>query len=282
MKEPPRNFVETMRAVLERGGDTTDALTALRDAGASMIDSIKVVMEVQGASLGDAKWVVEDSPAWRDGFEARQDWRDRIVEELASADSASESSPPRSESPVLDSMESLAKLLDIAGPALGTPLDSDQIAMCPELLRPLFRKRNGFVAFEQALLVLPSGTGAGALESWNDPFGWISSYGGLADGLTFFAMDVFGGQFAVSDGIVRFDPETAEREPFAPDIESWARAVLDKYEVLTGHALAHEWQMINGPIPSGWRLVPRQPFVLGGDFEVANLASMPASEAMST
>ena len=95
-------------------------------------------------------------------------------------------------------MRSLAQLLEIASPPLGPPLDQVRVGRLPAQLRPLLGTTNGFFAFEQALLVLPSGVGDVALESWNDPAGWIASYEGLADGMTFFAMDLFGGQFGIS------------------------------------------------------------------------------------
>lgn len=40
------------------------------------------------------------------------------------------------------------------------------------------------------------------------------------------------------------------------------------------------WQEANGPLPAGSRLVPKQPFVLGGPFERDNLYVGDAVEAM--
>ena len=38
--------------------------------------------------------------------------------------------------------------------------------------------------------------------------------------------------------------------------------------------------MKHGPIPTGKRLIPARLFVLGGEFEVANLAAVDAIQAM--
>jgi hypothetical protein len=75
-----------MKDVLARGGTTEDALTALRVAGACIFDSVKVVMDVQGISLGEATWGVDGSRAWADGQRDRQALRDRLVEMVAELD----------------------------------------------------------------------------------------------------------------------------------------------------------------------------------------------------
>ena len=131
--------------------------------------------------------------------------------------------------------------------------------------------------------MLPSGPHSYSVEAWNDPSTWKSSYGDLADGLTFFAMDVFGGGFAVdADGMVSFDPETGDRQRLGRDIEAWSQQILERYDYLTGHSLAHDWQVANGALEFGERLMPRQLFVLGGPFAVENLISIEAAESLRT
>jgi len=116
---------------------------------------------------------------------------------------------------------------------------------------------------------------------WNSPGLWRFEYQSLTDGCFFFAEDVFGGQFCIADGEVHtFDPETAVKESIADSIEGWAAELLARYRVLTGHPLAREWQARNGAIPAFKRLVPKQPFVCGGEFEVENLYAADAVEAM--
>jgi len=146
----------------------------------------------------------------------------------------------------------------------------------------LLQTRNGFYAFENSLHVFPSGgQDAHTLERWNAQTLWISHYRDLTNGCIFFAEDVFGGQFAVkSDAVHSFDPETGETEWLAADVEGWARAILDDYEVLTGHPLAHAWQERYGALVPGQRLLPKTPFVAGGAFKLANLYAADAVQGM--
>ena len=148
-------------------------------------------------------------------------------------------------------------------------------------LGEMLGKLNGFIAFESSLVVRGVGDEAGDLDGWNAPKGWRSSFEDLADGLYFFAEDIFGVQFAIErQAVVIFDPETGHRRPFASSIEDWADQLLDDYKFLTGYPLAHEWQQQHGQIPWGTRLIPLQPFVAGGDFDLSNLRATNDVEGM--
>ncbi len=143
---------------------------------------------------------------------------------------------------------------------------------------------NGFYAFESALHVYPSTATASELgvAKWNEPELWRETFDALGDGWCCFAEDAFGGQFAIGpNGVVGLlDPEIGLIEHLAADIEAWAKRVLDDYTVLTGWPLAHEWQVANGPLRPGRRLIPKVPFVLGGDFSSDNLYDADAVSAM--
>lgn len=184
---------------------------------------------------------------------------------------------------------SIAKITAVGGSPLARPLKKYGSGLIPvyELeksgLMRLLELKNGFYAFEGALHVRPLATpqDEGSLEVWNASAGWRSDYDGLADGCLFFAEDVFGSQFCVYEGgVATFDPETGEKAPLADDAEGWARKILDDYDVLTGYALAHEWQAKHGAIPRGQRLVPKIPFVLGGEFTIDNLFLLDDARAM--
>jgi hypothetical protein len=183
----------------------------------------------------------------------------------------------------------VTKLAAIGGPPLGGPpgdIMSDLLS--PQELHKsglvkLLAQKNGFYAFEGALHVFPARADAGemGIELWNSASSWRDEYHGLADGCFFFAEDVFGGQFCLYDGAVAsFDPETGEKSFLAADVQGWVRKILDEYEVLTGQPLAHQWQRRHGPIPHGQRLVPKIPFVLGGEFSIDNLFVLDAVRAM--
>lgn len=119
------------------------------------------------------------------------------------------------------------------------------------------------------------------LRRWNDDHLWRSGYGDLAEGHLFFAEDIFGCQFAIkNETVFSFDPETGESVALAETLEGWAAALLEDYEVNTGYPLAHDWQLHNGPLSDGTRLVPKRPFVLGGEFSVENLYALDSVKGM--
>lgn len=167
-------------------------------------------------------------------------------------------------------------------PALGNQLCSLAGLFVDDLLRML-GERNGFYALESALHVFPSHSNLQeiGLGKWNDSGLWRNEYKGMADGCLFFAEDVFGGQFCIKDGKVHvFEPETGVLEYLANDIEGWAEAIVSNFEVLTGYSLAHQWQSLHGHIPANKRLLPRIPFIAGGEFTLDNLYLADSVEGM--
>jgi outer membrane protein assembly factor BamB len=184
--------------------------------------------------------------------------------------------------------EATHQLLSVAGPALGPSLDPEagsETQRIPSPLRALLSLRNGFYAFESALHVFATGVEVapveGSVEDWNAPALWRDGYGPMAEGHFFFAEDLFGGQFSLKDGhVYSFDPETGTPEWLADDILGWTARILDDYEVLTGYPLAHAWQSLHGRLVPGQRLMPKQPFVLGGEFTVENLYALDAVDGM--
>ena len=175
----------------------------------------------------------------------------------------------------------LDQLLGIASPPIAEI--SDVSAIPPELSE-LARRRNGFYAFESSLHVFPCGPGPAevmTLEAWNEDDLWKSTYKGMTDGLYFFAEDIFGGQFALGkDGIISFEPETGESRVISADLNSWASEIMSNYSVLVGWPIARDWQRVNGPIRPGQRLVPKKPFVLGGEYAINNLYALAATASM--
>jgi hypothetical protein len=51
--------------------------------------------------------------------------------------------------------------------------------------------------------------------------------------------------------------------------------------LFTGYPLGHAGQAIFGQLPAGQRLIPKTPFVLGGQFRVDNLIALEAVEGMN-
>ncbi len=171
--------------------------------------------------------------------------------------------------------------------ASGGPLGPDRQAAdgVPAELIPLLDRSNGFYAFESALHVYPSRSavaGRVTLSEWNVPAAWRESYRDLVDrSAYFFAEDIFGNQFALIEGnFVGFEPETGEIEILAASAQEWAAVIVADWRQLTGFVTAHDWQSAHGALAEGYRLLPRQPFVLGGEFSVDNLQPVPAAAGM--
>lgn len=177
-------------------------------------------------------------------------------------------------------------LLSAMGPPIGPPIGAEVdlgSARGNELVASILTQTNGFYGFESALHVFPFAAHAGnhGIDSWNAPDLWRNHYGGITDGFLFFAEDIFGGQFGIKDEVVcSFDPETGESSEVARSIDEWAGKLLDDYSFITGYPIAHQWQTINGALAAGSRLVPKLPFVLGGEYALANLVAMEAVEGM--
>ncbi|MFJ4347441.1 SMI1/KNR4 family protein [Pseudomonas sp. NPDC089401] len=178
--------------------------------------------------------------------------------------------------------ESLSKLLSVGSQTLGGSC-IDQVDFFSSVgkargdeLKAMLMQKNGFYAFAGALHVLPStqrySDSGVTLETWNSPDLWRSGYGLTGTDIAFFAEDLFGVQFCIhGDEVLSFDPETAGFSYLASSIEEWADKILSDYDYLTGYSLAHGWQMKNGALKQGDRLLPKQPFVLGGKFKIENL-----------
>lgn len=186
-------------------------------------------------------------------------------------------------------MTGIESLVEHAGPAVvnrpGGFVVSGSGKSHEGALTDLLALKNGFFAFDSALHVFSCGAGELPpgldIERWNSDGLWRSSYDDLADGFYFFAQDIFGSQFCLSDqGILLWDSEVGSADIIAPDLEGWAQAILDDSNYLTGQSLAQEWFSLGRTLQPTERLVPRKPFVLGGEFTVENLAALDSIESM--
>jgi hypothetical protein len=180
------------------------------------------------------------------------------------------------------------QLLSIASGALGDGVEPADRAILPggrtfDELLALLKRRDGFYAFESALHVFPLRTTADSygLIDWNAADLWRGEYATMADGYLFFAEDLFGEQFALKDDAVwRFNPETGTADNIADTVADWARRILDDYDAETGHPLAHQWQTQHGQLGPRQRLMPRKPFVAGGEFTTENLVLVESAASL--
>jgi len=103
----------------------------------------------------------------------------------------------------------------------------------------------------------------------------------MAEKCLFFAEDVFGNQFGIKQNrIVSFEAETGMVEEFADSIAEWTSKILEDFDYLTGHSLAHAWQSLHTTLATTDRLLPKIPFMLGGEYAVENLYSVSGVKAM--
>ncbi len=186
-------------------------------------------------------------------------------------------------------MGAIAKLISISN-----QLFSERVPVIDEITGRLFSseigqelygmlsKKNGFFAFEQALQVYSTNPEYYPnLIAWNALEGWRSEYSWLDKKVIFFAQDIFGVQFCISESKVKtFDPETGKFETLAASLDEWASLILKDYNFLTGYPLAKQWQTVNGQLKINDRLIPKIPFVAGGAFEINNLFAVDCERGM--
>ena len=154
----------------------------------------------------------------------------------------------------------------------------------PDELCQFLVQVNGLFAFESALMIRPlvHMNNIYSVFKWNERELWKSSYGDdQIVNTQFFAEDAFGCQFGYFENqIYFFDPETGEFDLLCKTFNEWTELIVSEYRQYTGYQLMHEWQEKNGSIAQGNRLCPKLPFVLGGQYEIDNLYSIPALEGM--
>lgn len=185
-------------------------------------------------------------------------------------------------------MKNIQSLVNLASDPIGSGFEETSL---PQSLSPqaisLLSKKDGFYAFESALLVRPFHDTQSilGLVTWNSFDSWKSLYSDTGTDIqtyTFFAENIFGEQFFLADDwIGLFDPETGESHKIADNLDAWAGEVLADCDYLTGHGLAHQWQERHGRLPEGSRLIPKVPFVLQGEFDVSNLVAKSELEAIT-
>lgn len=186
--------------------------------------------------------------------------------------------------------ENLVRLLSLASePILGRssqPLSFPLMGIDRLIneLSALLSDKNGFYAFESALVVRPMDSDGNpyGIAQWNLTSSWKKEYKiNLSDSI-FFAEDIFGIQFCLKkDAVYSFNPETAEFKKIGNSLEAWAQWLLADHKFTTGWPLAHQWQVKHGALEPGMRLLPKVPFVCGGEYTVENLYACLDVEGMS-
>ncbi|EKR62724.1 hypothetical protein LEP1GSC036_2308 [Leptospira weilii str. 2006001853] len=193
-------------------------------------------------------------------------------------------------------MSELSNLIQISSKDIGIAFDKNKIqesfislSKSQKALKEIIEilnYRNGFMAFESALHFFHFSEEQKQdynIIWWNNPEVWKSAYQNDKINSCFcFAEDAFGNQFCFEDDVIySLDAETGEFEFIADSIENWAEQILSDYEFFTGYSLIHNWQQENGAIPFGYRLIPKIPFCLGGEYSLDNLHAIELVKAMN-
>ena len=121
-----------------------------------------------------------------------------------------------------------------------------------------------------------------SIVKWNE-LSWKNQYNSDIRDSFFFAADIFGHQFGIyNHKIYKFLPESGEIEEHSESMNDWAHKIATDYDFETGWSLARDWQKSNRYILAiTERLIPRTPFIMGGEYEVDNLVSMDFEKAMN-
>lgn len=87
-----------------------------------------------------------------------------------------------------------------------------------------------------------------------------------------FATDLFGFlYFVASDGIYHMETEDAKLEFVSSDINGFLLKLAEDGDYWSGQSLMEDWEKQYGILNAGERLVAKNPFIFGGEFEIANL-----------
>jgi hypothetical protein len=150
-------------------------------------------------------------------------------------------------------------------------------------LEALLCLKNGFTAFHSALHVFPASSSSAGynLIQWNAPDLWKNTYPPAIQGILCFAENLLGEQFCIFKSHVGIlNPETGDIDQMADTLEEWAALITSDPHQYLAMGLAIEWQEKNGELPVGQQLVPKIPFVCGGEFEIENLYAFESSRSM--
>lgn len=133
----------------------------------------------------------------------------------------------------------------------------------PLELELLYQLKNGFIAFENTFRIYNIDT----IEIVNK---FVLPE--LKGEMLFFGDNSLGDGFCLKNGwFYKYDFETGELEFMGEDLNEFSKSLLLNYNYYTGYTLAKEWMNINGGLSFDKILMPRIPFILGGEYSVQNL-----------
>jgi len=174
-------------------------------------------------------------------------------------------------------MKSNKKIISISSEPIGMELKNfpTENLWVPAEIQSMLKDKNGFYAFYSAIHVYPSMDCIVSIENINQ-LDLRKTYSSENEEITVFGQDIFGSQLCVSSetGYFRLDLETGERDKLGENLEELWNSILSDPEVETGYPLAEQWQIENGALPANYRLCPKIPFFMGGEYSTENLMAI--------
>jgi hypothetical protein len=173
---------------------------------------------------------------------------------------------------VNSSLQRIAHIAERLGLTSG-PANALSSAVPPQLAE-LYGIGDGFFSYDRSLLVRPICREAepeGAVQ-WNGHDFW-TVYFDSSEKFFVFAEDSFGDPFCfMGNNIVKINMETGECMIIADTVEEWASLILYDPNLYLNTAIMMEWVKEFGSVPAGFRLAPKIPFILGGEYCLDNIA----------
>lgn len=80
------DLLRLARGMRLSGKDLDETLAELRSQGASIIDSLNIVIEVEQVGLGEAKAIVDASPTWADMRPSNRELREAAIKVMDDAE----------------------------------------------------------------------------------------------------------------------------------------------------------------------------------------------------
>jgi hypothetical protein len=97
-------------------------------------------------------------------------------------------------------------------------------------------------------------------------------FGSLAEGLFFFAEDIFGDQFAFApEGVVSFQSESGDLKFLTSTFEEWTKLILNDPDYYSGRGFLLGWEGTHGKKLLTHHLCGKMPFVAGGEYDESNI-----------
>lgn len=100
----------------------------------------------------------------------------------------------------------------------------------------------------------------------------VENFGDIFKDLFAFAQDIFGNQFVYDqkrDAFAFFCAESGERQSMGNTFSEWLDVFVADRDYYTGQSYEQQWKLQHD-LPFDHRIMPKIPFIIGGDFEVSN------------